>query len=376
MPSPIEINALRLLTELFERPLSDNEYIEGSDVKERTEMNPQEANDAVDYLDSKGFIDRINLLGTAPYHFGGVKINIHGKEFYHETKKHRTKSISLNSKSKSTKVSRIKVFISHSSKDSAVALKVINLLRISLNLTDEDIRCTSVNGYRLKGGAETDNQLKAEVFSCELLVGLISAESMESHYTLFELGARWGAKKAMLPLIIDEKGAEVLKGPLKGINALDAHDAAQVLQFVSDAGGYLNKTASKPNSYHAHIEELISSLSITSTSGKRDIHGKAEPKRKVDNEQAVVTKDDYLNADDIIRESCEREWPNDFAMQSYCIDKHQNALKTLRKGRPDDVPEVQFEIIWRKARQEYPNDFQMQAYEEEKQFKAWRILHG
>jgi hypothetical protein len=371
MPSPIEINALRLISELFERPLSENEYIEGSDIKERIGMSPQDSNDAVDYLDSKGFIDRVNFLGTAPYHFGGVKINTHGKQFYYETKGLKPKK-ATSTRSKQAKVGGIKIFISHSSKDATIAKKLIDLLRMSLNLTDEDIRCTSVNGYRLKGGAETSTQLKAEVFSCELLIGLISSNSMNSHYTLFELGARWGAKKAMLPLIIDEKGAEVLKGPLQGINALDAHDAAQLLQFVSDAGGYINKMPSNPSAYHGHIQELIDSLAITQ--GKQEVIAENDNKQEVKAKHSVVEVDSYSGADKIIKENCEKEWPNDFHMQSYCITKQRDGIKTLRKGKPTDIPQNQFESIRQRAALEWPDDFHMQAYEEEKQFNALRKL--
>lgn len=43
----------------------------------------------------------------------------------------------------------IKVFISHSSKDVELVSKLINLFRDALNISPSEIRCTSIEGYRL-----------------------------------------------------------------------------------------------------------------------------------------------------------------------------------------------------------------------------------
>jgi hypothetical protein len=56
--------------------------------------------------------------------------------------------------------SSIEVFISHSSADAITAEELINLLRTAIpGLRPEVIRCTSVPGYRLEGGAKTDDSL-------------------------------------------------------------------------------------------------------------------------------------------------------------------------------------------------------------------------
>ena len=57
----------------------------------------------------------------------------------------------------------IQLFISHSSADVDVAAALIDLLRSALNLPATAIRCTSVDGYRLPGGADTNAQLRREV---------------------------------------------------------------------------------------------------------------------------------------------------------------------------------------------------------------------
>ena len=83
----------------------------------------------------------------------------------------------------------VKVFISHSSNDVQLAKPLIDLLRSALRLRASEIRCTSVPGYKLPGGAETDEQIREELLDAPVFIGLVTEASLESKYVLFELGA-------------------------------------------------------------------------------------------------------------------------------------------------------------------------------------------
>jgi hypothetical protein len=365
MPTPIETNALLVVAVLFESNNGDGASFDGATLQSATQLSPRNLNDAVEYLSSQGLLERNDYMGTSPYEFGDVSLNTHGRQFYYQTKE----KVKTPSKPKGTKPAKrkgIRVFISHSSKNVEAAKEVIQLMRSALNLKVEEIRCTSVDGYRLPGGTTTDAQLQIEIYECDLLVGLVSSDSMSSHYTLFELGARWGAKKAMLPLLIDKKGPEILKGPLSGVNALNAYEEAQLMQFVSDAGNVLKIQPEQPSSYHVHIKSLIASLPNATKQDKDEA---------VREERVISDKaDDYSQASQVIKNKCESEWPDNFEMQHHCIITQKAAVKELQKGRPVDIPEKQFEIIRRKAAVSWPNDFEMRAHEEETQFKALRKL--
>jgi hypothetical protein len=366
MPSPIEKNALLVVMELFTAKLDTGVYPNGTDISKLTGLAPQEINDAVDYLDDQGLVKVIRTMGTRPYTFGGVLLNVHGKQFYHENDVKKSSSTTPRA---TKKKGGIKVFISHSNKDVEVAKKVIDLLRISLNLKAEEIRCTSVDGYRLQGGAETDNQLKTEVFDSEVLVGLVSTDSMQSHYTLFELGARWGARRPMVPLIIDSKGAQVLQGPLKGINALNAYEEAQLQQSVGDIGKALKKKPDGPNSYHSHIKALIAALPVDPIEHK--------PIENISKDQAsipILSPDDYSQADRLIKAHCALEWPENYSMQRHCIDEQRKAVQILKKGRPSDIDESQFIAVRKKAATDWPNNFDMRVHQEKEEFQALREL--
>jgi hypothetical protein len=367
MPTPIEVNALKVVTVLFKIDKGDGVSFEGDDLRSATNLSPRDINDAVEYLSSRGLLERNDYTGTSPYDFGDVNLNTQGRQFYYQAKE-KAKAPAKPRATKSAKRKGIRVFISHSSKNVEVAKQLIQLMRSALNLKVEDIRCTSVDGYRLPGGTTTDAQLQIEIYECDLLVGLVSSDSMSSHYTLFELGARWGAKGAMLPLLIDKKGPEILKGPLSGVNALDAYEEAQLMQFVGDAGNMLKIKPEQTSSYHVHIKSLIASLPNATVQDKTE----AVAEKKIIAEKS----DDYSDADEIIKKNCERDWPEDFDMQHHCIVTQRKAVKQLQQGRPDDIPEKQFEVIRRKAAVGWPNDFEMRAHEEETQFKALRKLRS
>ncbi|MGH7967075.1 MAG: toll/interleukin-1 receptor domain-containing protein [Candidatus Binatia bacterium] len=153
--------------------------------------------------------------------------------------------------------SPLSLFISHSSRDVDLAARLVDLVRSALNLRSSQIRCTSVDGYRLPGGANTDQQLRAEVHDAKTFLGIISAASLESMYVMFELGARWGAGKHLLPLLAPDVGASALRGPLAGITALSLESAAQLHQLVQDLGNILSVNPEPPSSFLTDINSIL-----------------------------------------------------------------------------------------------------------------------
>ena len=151
----------------------------------------------------------------------------------------------------------IKVFISHSSSDVEIARGLIDLLQKALHLTSIEIRCTSVDGFRIPAGASIDDTLRTEVHDSVVLIGLVTPHALASAYVIFELGARWGASRLMIPLLASGVTAEHLEEPLSGKFALDASQEGQVLQLVEDVAGYLNVEADKASSYTGAAKELV-----------------------------------------------------------------------------------------------------------------------
>jgi hypothetical protein len=151
----------------------------------------------------------------------------------------------------------MEVFISHSSGDASIALAVIDLLRTALNIPAEQIRCTSVDGYRLPAAASVDDQLRSEILEATSFIGLITRASLRSTYVLFELGARWGMKRHLAPVLAAGITPSELHAPLTSISAVSCENQAQVFQLVGDIGDSLGRQAGNPASYQRHVERLI-----------------------------------------------------------------------------------------------------------------------
>jgi TIR domain len=152
--------------------------------------------------------------------------------------------------------STIRLFISHASDDKELARRVVALFRAALNLPASAIRCTSVDGHRLEGGADTDDTVLSEIGSADAFVGILSDRSMRSKYVLIELGARWGLKKHLLPLLAPETSASVLGGPLAGKNALQADSEAQLHQMVREVGRVLGINPESPDVYLRQLQDV------------------------------------------------------------------------------------------------------------------------
>jgi TIR domain len=163
----------------------------------------------------------------------------------------------------SNQADEILVFISHSSKDENLALALIELLRNSLGISQQEIRCSSVDGYRLEVGVNTESQLRQEVNAAKTLIALVTPNSLTSAFVMFELGARWGANLHLAPLLAGVPPSEV-KQPLSLLNSLSASNNAQLHQFVENIskrlGRPIKSSASSYERYISHISDLSEQL--------------------------------------------------------------------------------------------------------------------
>jgi TIR domain len=154
------------------------------------------------------------------------------------------------------------LFISHSAADAPVAKSLISLFEKALKLSARTIRCTSVDGYRLPAGVDTNEVLRTEVFDAKLFIALLTPSSLVSPYVLFELGARWGARRPLFPILASGANTSDLRSPLSGLNALSATAPDQVRQLVEDAAGALSTRMEPIATFSAEIEALVAMAGI------------------------------------------------------------------------------------------------------------------
>jgi hypothetical protein len=151
-----------------------------------------------------------------------------------------------------------RIFISHSRADEDLAGELITLLEKALLLGVNEIRCTSVAGYDLPAGATIDDQLRLEIEESELLIGLVTENSLGSTYVLFELGARWILRKPLIPVLGKGSRASALKEPLKSLVAASCDNRAQLFALVENIAKRLETKATAPSHYGQAVERVLS----------------------------------------------------------------------------------------------------------------------
>jgi len=196
---------------------------------------------------------------TAPAYLN-PRITLRGREYLSSLRKRSTALLIPEAPDRRGAV-QLRLFISHTSSDADLAEAVVGLLSSALKLSSRDIRCTSVDGYRLPGGADTDEQLRTEAQSANAFIGIISPEGLKSQYVLFELGARWGAVKPLIPLLAPGTPPSIMRGPLAGLNALTCDNPAQLHQLVSDVAATLRIIPESAAVYGKQIEKIRSTRS-------------------------------------------------------------------------------------------------------------------
>jgi len=81
----IENDASLILTCLY--PHGTNEYFDGNEVAKETSLSPAQINDAIEILESNGYVQLRKWMRTTPYRFGNVSITSHGRYAVEKAKK-------------------------------------------------------------------------------------------------------------------------------------------------------------------------------------------------------------------------------------------------------------------------------------------------
>jgi hypothetical protein len=151
----------------------------------------------------------------------------------------------------------LKVFVSHSSEDEALASALVDSIMTSMNIDDTDIRCTSVPGHKLDVGADTATTLRDDLGETAVAVGLVSRHSISSAWVLFELGAVWGARKHLKPLITDDLDYKDLPGPLIGTHVARLSSKSDLVQFIDEIAAITQSNKRTAPKIDAAINKLI-----------------------------------------------------------------------------------------------------------------------
>ena len=151
-----------------------------------------------------------------------------------------------------------KVFLSHSAADEPLASALVDCLLGSMVLADHELRCTSVAGHKLPVGSDFAITLLEDIGDSSVVIGLVTRSALASSWVLFELGATWGAKKNMKPLVTDEVDLKSLPGPISGRHVARMSNRGDIAQFLEEVTRLIGAAPRSAAKINKAIETLLS----------------------------------------------------------------------------------------------------------------------
>lgn len=163
----------------------------------------------------------------------------------------------------------MRIFISHSSDDRDLAKSLVDFLLRALSLKNTDIFCTSVPGHGLFVGDNVNDRIRHAVDTADVLIGLLTPASLQSMYVTFELGARWGVGKPMLPILAGGLRPNSIDEPLSTLQCMDATDLSALHGLVDRLADELSVTQQPPTTYTAALSAFQRSAEVTTQTTSR-----------------------------------------------------------------------------------------------------------
>jgi len=140
------------------------------------------------------------------------------------------------------------IFISHASKDRALAEKLVDvLLNNGCDVTSDRILCTSLEGMGIPAGSDNFIEfLRDKIQNPKLVVLLLTQNYFDSVFCVCELGATWGMDLSYFPITVAPISKSNMPGTLKVSQAGDILDKSyldELRDIVKDALHVEVKTA-------------------------------------------------------------------------------------------------------------------------------------
>jgi hypothetical protein len=221
-----------------------------------------------------------------------------------------------------------------------------------------------VPGYNLPGGVETDEQIRQEVLTTPVFIGLITESGLASAYVLFELGARWGAKQPLIPLLAPGISADILQGPISNINALSCSSPTNLHQLVNQIASTLDIKAEPPAGYQNELD-VVSAYPPLAQGNARTTSGRSVPQTAVDRlaelRSEAISK--ILNrpvaSETDLNQLCadtKNWWENVKAV----LESHFSKAEQLNFTRLGAVPDIIFPHIYNQQHAKILREFALQ----------------
>lgn len=314
----------------------------------------------VDGIQERGFV---NVRKTSGDGNSIVRILLMGEEYINESENN------LTGNSKEIMMNR-KIFISHSSLDSKIVEKVIDVLEV-IGVPSERIFCSSFEGYGVKLGADFLDVIKNELNNEVLVLFVLSNNFYSSIVSLCEMGATWVKTNKHIPILIPPFNYSDVKGVIPTTHGMKINEKEKYNTLKEVTEEFLSLKPLNFSVWERKRDKLLKEIKtiLDEKNGNNPANEIVLPK-----EQETLDEFNFEGIVEKIKQLSKRAWPEDFEMQLHYIEKQTKALNQLSNHKPLDIDKEDFSLIRKKAKEDWPEDFEMQLNYEEKQVESLRRL--
>lgn len=127
------------------------------------------------------------------------------------------------------------VFISHASVDKPLVSEFVDLLQTGINISADDIFCSTLEGLGIKRGANFIDFIKSKLSDSYFVIPILTPCYYESVFCTCELGATWALEqKNIYPLIVPPfQLDDGLKAVLNGIQSGEINDPDTLNELIT-----------------------------------------------------------------------------------------------------------------------------------------------
>lgn len=111
----------------------------------------------------------------------------------------------------------VRVFVSYSEGDKVFARKVRNLLSHQANIS-------AYIAEDLSAGEGWEPKLRNELAAADVVIALLTPNSVDSSWVLHEIGAAWALRKPIIPVVTRRDVLNKMPVPLEGAQVLELED--------------------------------------------------------------------------------------------------------------------------------------------------------
>lgn len=157
-----------------------------------------------------------------------------------------------------------KLFVSHRHADEPIVRALVECLKLKFELGRTDVRATSVAPYRLPVGEDTGDRLRNEISTAEVVLGVLTTDTLRSSYVAFELGSAWGQRVWTCPLLARGANESNIPDPIRGLAPLfltRTQDCHQLLDDLAEMTS-LRARSKGVSKLGPAVEALVASASV------------------------------------------------------------------------------------------------------------------